>query len=310
MANRRAITPELGILEANLRANAYKQVDFIFGATIRNFIQNGTSTIGVIMKDFEKFVEVYDKELKGSRAKFRDAHQISAEKARSAMLRRYDETNENRPSYRTNPTDARLKRFADGKLRNALASPEMFQISYQSIGFGNTALLDKEAPQWARLNWGAGGVANSGAGFSPGSQGGSGYKSNFSRFFNVGATTLAESPGPRPAFSIPKGFWFDGTKFYPYSRQLSDLAHAGGNPEGGAAQGNIPGSGGLLAHYAGAGRRGKLSSSVAFQKRMETKGIKAHRFLDAGLFELFSSVGNEYQKIVDGWMEKAKAASA
>lgn len=212
MASRRVLPNNVGALnDYGLKANAYLDAEFIFGITVDQIINNARSSLGNMMQDFQTFSENYEKQVKQSRKTFAAAHVRAAERAQAAILLRYDETHEGRESYRTNPAEARLKRFAGGKLRRALSSPSFFQVSYNSVGLGNLDLLNSQAPQWARLNFGAGAAANSGSKFSSG-KGSGGYSSNFSRFFNAGATRLVSQPGPRPGFTIPRGFWFDENK--------------------------------------------------------------------------------------------------
>lgn len=302
MASRPVLGATRGTLaSAGLRANAYKSVDFAFAATVNQLINNASSVLNQMMSDFQGFSEAYGESVRGSRRTFAAAHTRAAERARGAMLRRYDETDEKRSAYRTDAKDARLRRYSGGRLRSVLADQSFFQVSYNSIGIGDLEKLNKEAPQWARLNFGAGGAAGGGSAISGGT-GGGGYASNFTRYFQAGATTLLEKPGPRPPFLIPRGYWFEGHKFYPWSRAIASAARSGDNPEtaGGA---NAVHAGGVYAHYAG---RQAQSTSAIFQRRKFTRGIKAHRFIDAGIFELFSSLGGEYQNIVDNWRIEAE----
>lgn len=305
MPSRPSLNIERGILAAEgLRANAFKNTDFFFAVTVEQMINNASTMLNQIMTDFDGFSEAYGESVRGSRRTFAAAHTRAAEQARAAMIRRFDETDEKRTAYRTDPKDARLRRYAGGRLRSAISDPDFFQISYNSIGVGDIEKLNKEAPQWARLNFGAGAAAESGSRAVQGG-GASGYASNFTRYFQAGATTVLSKPGPRPAFSIPRGFWFEGHKFYPYSRSIAAAARTGQSPES-ASDASAVGASGIYSHYSGRGSAAPVVGSAVFQRRRETRGIKAHRFIDAGIFQLFTSLGNEYQRIVDGWRSQAE----
>jgi len=93
-------------------------------------------------------------------------------------------------------------RDAGGRLLRALGREDFFRGTYDGIGLANRNLLDREARQWHRLNFGA----RPGAGVAP-------------RQFQitwqglaVGAIGLPSEPSA--PFGLPRGFWREGG-FYP-----------------------------------------------------------------------------------------------
>lgn len=104
--------------------------------------------------------------------------------------------------------EGRWPRYSGGKLRAALASPEFFEATPDGIRFINTDLLNREAKQWARLNFGA---APAGQGSLPPMQVMMGDT-------NIGSIGLNE--GARPGFMIPRGLWRDG-EFHPFGEQAT-----------------------------------------------------------------------------------------
>lgn len=109
----------------------------------------------------------------------------------------------NTPSTRMNPRDARNRRYAGGALLRAIQAPDFFQATANGLEFINVNRLDKEARQWRRLNFGAGGVAGAAPGRSQ------------VIWAGLVVAQLGLAPDPRRPFKIPKGYWINGNDFYP-----------------------------------------------------------------------------------------------
>lgn len=108
------------------------------------------------------------------------------------------------PPYRVNATAK--GRDAGGRLENALSSGEFFRGTYDGIGFANRTMLDRQARQWHRLNFGA--LPDAGARSRPAQITWQGLV--------VGAIGLPTAPS-RP-FLMPRGFWTEGGAFRPTGR--------------------------------------------------------------------------------------------
>lgn len=165
------------------------------------------------------------KNVKYAKAEFTDANYRLARMMQDSMLRSYDQTVTARKefsSYRANGEGDTQPRFSGGKLRRALSHRDMVVATPQGIAYINNDILDREAKQWARLNYGAGGAAGGGGGA---------YPWTF-RGVTLGALTLPWAPSP--AFRMPHGVWIGGRNgsvndqglsagFYPRSSQLNVL---------------------------------------------------------------------------------------
>lgn len=210
-----------------------------------------------------------------------------------------------------------------GMLGEVLKSPAFVASSATGVSFGNLALLDAEAKHWARLNYGAGakgGVGASGGfhdsilesasnptGFQPSQTEFRGHTYGageiYKRFQSAAQTELGSfhlNPGPRIAFTIPKGFWFGAggnqvltprftggpskDQFFPFNAAskhaaLYSLGHNSQNPY-------------------------RLSKNENFtlrpyiQAKTLTAGIAPHRFLDVGLRVLYGAVGQSIEGYV------------
>lgn len=90
----------------------------------------------------------------------------------------------------------RTDRYANGALLRALQSDSMYRATSRGLYFIDTDVLDREARQWRRLNFGAGGGGPEGSMIPP------------KRFPVTGlGLMIGIEPDPRPAFRIPRGMW-------------------------------------------------------------------------------------------------------
>lgn len=82
-----------------------------------------------------------------------------------------------------------------GGMDRALNDKNLVQATPRGIEFGNVAVLDREARQWARLNFGAGGA-------------GRGSHEQFRvRFSNLPAIEFNFAQRARPGYGLPRGFF-------------------------------------------------------------------------------------------------------
>lgn len=108
-------------------------------------------------------------------------------------------------SYRTDDSGPGGRSYRDsGKvLLKALQDPRMFRVARDGIDFLDPAFLDSRARQWYRLNFGAGAA------------GGRTRKGSTARMTmfgkRVGGDISLNRFGPSRPFTMPAGFWVDGT---------------------------------------------------------------------------------------------------
>lgn len=203
------------------------------------------------------------------------------------------------PSYSTR------SHLGGGALQRALESPDFFRVSGNGVTFGNTAVLDAVAPQWARLNYGAGAKATGGP-YGDDGHGGvaANYKPTYSpqtgrsqSRFTFGNLALPNKP--RPPFSVPPGLW----------RQDGHFVFPSFNPEGSTAEFRPYSQETLNTALDSLGLHGKERYSARrklVQKRVPTAGIAARRFLDIGAREFFGAAQTEMVGVLNHWIEIAE----
>lgn len=124
----------------------------------------------------------------------RRAHQDAGDQARRSMVAAYTHRAHRRavPSYRVGD------RYAGGALRRALNQPGQVEATAFTLRFINRDILNQEARQWRRLNYGAGG----------GSEGGIVAPAQFPvQWDGLVVATLGLPPDTRPGFTIPQGIF-------------------------------------------------------------------------------------------------------
>lgn len=217
-----------------------------------------------------------------------EAHTRLALNAQDSVLRSYDQTvtarNKRRlGAYRDtiNPaTNPKNIRYADGKLRSALAGRDFWAADARGLAIINVDVLNKKARQWARLSAGAGGR-------------GSGSRKQFEvRWGNLVVAALGLNMRPSPAFLIPKGYWFDpgsGQPVGPGARGSSQFYPMGEGPRSRART--------STSALSDEGKRVR----VPMQRKRVTRGIEARNFLDAGVRRIARDIGPTYVRMHRDW---------
>lgn len=205
------------------------------------------------------------------------AHYDIGEAARRSVQNAYTHRRFRRPkgSYRIDDygSDGQNQRYAGGALRRALGSDKgHVEADEYGLRFLNTAVLNEEAKQWRRLNYGAGGKA----GQAP-------HQFNL-EWGGVVVATLGLPADPRPAFKIPRGYWIgpDGKRvgagggssdrFYPVGTTSADI------------------------------NRGEAFRGRPSPARM-TAGIAASNFIDAGVRRIANEIPSAYINLYAQWVE-------
>lgn len=225
------------------------------------------------------------------KAELARAHETIARKGQDSVLRSYDQTVTGRNKRRLGPyrdvdypaNNPRNRRFADGKLRAALASQDFWEADAQGIRFINVDELNRKAKQWARLSAGAGGR-------------GTGSRQRFEvRWGGLVVAALGLNMRPSPTFMIPKGYWFDpnsGQPVGPGARGSSQFYPLGEGPRASARQ--------TTTAVTQEGTRVR----IPLQRRRMTAGIQARNFLDAGVRRISRELGPTYERMHKDWFDK------
>ena len=215
----------------------------------------------------------YGRLVRSRRPAFREANARVGREANRAALQAFERGRLGTSTYRSGETSLRYKRYAGGKMAAALSSDEMFLAKPDGLLWLNGPHLDIQAPQWYRLNFGAGAKGAS-----------SKRPVNYSlKFFdqNVGTIGLVGFQ-VSPSFFLPAGFF------------TSDGSFAGRTANG-AARGQAfrPVNfqrGRLQAEAAAALQTAPVRVRAAVtnvnrlaNRRQLSQGIRGTGFLDAGI---------------------------
>lgn len=210
-------------------------------------------------------------------------HETVATEAHRRVIAKYDSTvGKSHASYRAG--QGRLV----GQMRIALANPSIISAQRDGIIFGDTAILDRTAAHWRRLNFGAGARgAERYAQPAPLKLDGQRLSSQFLRF---------DQGGPSPAFTMPRGFWFEsgnlvkasgprqGSEFFPFGQGIRRVEQVSGISVG--------------------GRRDSLLLSQFISGGGVTRGIRGQQFFEPGLFYIAETLPGLYKKLAESWIQE------
>lgn len=213
------------------------------------------SASGAVAERLQQINAFYADAQRSRRRALATAYDQVGQEAVKATVRAYDARHKPGDPYRANAS-GKMRRDAGGKLRSALASPNMYLAGPDGIAFVNEDWLDSRARQWYRLNFGAG---------SRGAEGDR-PKSYRMKFLNQ-QTNLGVSLGafqPSAPFRMPAGIFLDGGE--PIARDkgrrgLDEFAPAN------YVKRNMP----------------DIHGSIRYDRAGFTKGIEASNFLDRGV---------------------------
>lgn len=127
---------------------AMKRIVALMAQESTESVANALTIFGESLRD--KFSAAREYEL-------RNIHLKAAQSAQQAMLQRYAKIVAPRSlgGYRAD-APGKWKRYSGGQLEKALASPNFYRASKDGILWGLKGPLDQAAPQWYRVNYGAG----------------------------------------------------------------------------------------------------------------------------------------------------------
>lgn len=159
-----------------------------------------TQLTGEAAEVMTTFATTLQKEYRNRRGRMTRMHQDIGLEAQQRVISAYSSRVNPRgtPPYRATAT-GKYKRYAGGKMLQALSDPQFFSASYNGISFINNAVLDRKAKQWYRLNFGAGAEGRSGQ-YKP--------KEYRIRFFDTAVGTISlKGYEPSKPYAIPSGFF-------------------------------------------------------------------------------------------------------
>jgi len=248
------------------------------------------SEIGTAM-----LVRKYAKGMLRSESKRKDLtemHERLAKNAQRSILNSYKSGKKRgRSSYRMNDTGT-LKRYSGGALSKALENRKLFISDATGIGGINIRLLDSQARQWYRLNFGA--LPRSSK--VPG-------QGSFKLFGQIAGTKLSlRKYGPSKPFFVPNSIRTVGKSSKLGLNETPPFSSwSTGSPK--VRRGKGSRSPGPYIYVYGKPKRGKLAGTF---NSVLSKGITGTRFLDAGIQFINNNYGGEFTKLVKFWDKKSR----
>lgn len=273
------------LLQTRLKALSAQGVSLSSAGLSRQLVNEAAkNTAGVTGEILSQIGLFYNDAVRERRRSLETAYGDVGRQANKAVAAKYRRTKGRggAGAYRANAS-GKYKRDAGGKLGRALTSDNMFLAGPDGIAYVNMPYLDSQARQWYRLNFGAG--ARGQASQRPASK----------RVIFFGEQTSLDvglqGLGPSASFSMPGGLFTnsDGQAlpFNP-SRRGKDAFNPGNYLK------NRPN---LLARSSGV----KL-------KQIQTQGIAAQNYLDAGTDVISRGVPNVTTKFIRGILQESFAA--
>ena len=253
---------------------------------VRDRLKNG---IDIWMK------EIYREE--ANKQKLEALHDKLAGEMHEQIMAAFEESGigKKRASYRWSDT-GKLKRFSNKALKRAISDPKLVESDYTGIAI-NVGGLDDAAIQWYKLNFGAGAAGE--ASPKPNTAG----PIKFGKF-KTNTDVNLNSYEPSAPFMVPamglRGYWTSKSGFAKtnYETLASTKKPAFMGPGRGWKQAPRKGEGSLIV-------LGRGWSPLGFEARL-SKGIAAHRFLDAGTQHFNRNYGQRTSKLFNEWHNKAR----
>jgi len=249
-------------------------------ALVREISQNVADDIDLVLA---RGMKLWAQDLRRStvaKKELKSVNERVASGARGAVLNSYMNSGiGKRPSYRTT---GRHKRYAGEAMQAALTESNYIKSDAGGIRFGNKKALDRQAAQWYRLNFGAGGKASGG---QPPAQ----VPMKFFRR-EIGKKVNLSRYKPSKAFNMPAGFF--SSSFNPSN----------------SGRFNAPsGVVGSDAFYL-PGRGQSFTFERKILRKRPTQGIKAHHFLEAGANYINAKYPEEIERMTTTWHREALRA--
>ncbi len=247
-------------------------------------------------------------------------HRQVAQDAQISMLTRYSRIVEPRSlgAYRNDEANPKWRRYSGGILKAAIADPSFYRASKDGIMWGSMEWLDSQAPQWYRLNYGAGAR---GAGYRASQA----FPSAQMKFFQqtITASLIPSSFSASGAYLLPKGVFGDvspemGTTRF---RKVNISSIRGGKRKmgsplefgaGGMVNGKIPREN-LSFERAPFNPISYIESKIGSAAAASlptigpklTRGFAGSFFIEAGLQRMSRTLPAAYEKLMTEWFKEA-----
>lgn len=258
-------------------------------AILRQFAAESTSQLA---KSMEKFLRSLQRSSSSGRAGVTAINSQLGQEFQHKVVASYDKKIKHKKPYRHEETNKKLRRYADGVMGSALESPSaMYRVSGNQLYLVDKGIMDELAPQWYRLNFGAGGA-------------GSGGRTPMGGNWRLGRKTIRfkfslEGMPASKAFTVPAFGGKDGGSraFSVYSKEHSgkNLKVRVSNREG-FESGYKPG----MAMYLQGTKDGRVVNHPW------SKGIKGMHFFEDGIDWVNKRYPEELNELINTWFKSAQ----
>lgn len=274
--------------------------------------QSALQATGGMAELIGSFAAAMAEQVSSGNGDLKKVYEAAAREGQAAMLRKYKATRKTHGLHYRGEDSGDYKRYTGVMERLLEQGQAFFRINDSGVDFIMPQLLDRAAPQWYRLNFGASPAPSAAV-----------RKGNIMFFGTSVPGPALDGFRPSAAFRIPPGVWSMQLLAQTASLRGERSAErpglfATGRIEG-AGSGGKPASGkplNLMNHTKG-------GSGVAFYPSSQmnnpvfgaetarmTRGIVGGRFFDAGLAEFNHKLGWGLEVMVEQWVEDARAQSA
>jgi hypothetical protein len=234
-----------------------------------------------------------------------DLHKRTADEAQQVIIEAYQSSKviDKGHPYRFAESSQKLRRYSNGLMLKALSDKNLNSSSAEGIQFVNVSILDSQAKQWRRLNFGAGDRGNSSPKRTPTKMNFFGQQSRVSLDF--------ANQKPSPGFYMPESL----SAFGFFANQLSGTNSGVFSPVplvAGAGQafyivtsrtvtedGVHPGT-----RFSGMGkisRSKKIANARFFARHHATQGIRAAGFLEEGAEYINRTYPERLTELITDW---------
>lgn len=252
-------------------------------AILRQFAAESTSQLA---KSMEKFLRSLQRSSSSGRAGVTAINSQLGQEFQHKVVASYSKRIKHKEPYRHKESDSRLRRYAGGHMDRALESPSaMYRVSGNQLYLVDKSAMSKLAPQWYRLNFGAGSA-------------GSGGRAPMGGNWRLGRKTIRfkfslEGMPPSKAFRVP-----DGTgAFAVYSQKHSgkNIKVRVSHREGSSSR-YMPG----MAMYLQGAKDGQTVTNPW------SKGIKGMHFFEDGIDWVNKRYPEELNELINTWFRSAQ----
>lgn len=254
---------------------------------LREAVQNASIQLsGQAQAVMLTFARTLEREYRNRRGRMTTINRTVGAEAQAKVISSYlSRVNQaGTPPYRANAS-GKFKRYAGGKMLQALQDPSFFKGTALALEFINEQLLDRKAKQWYRLNYGAGPRGKSGP-----------YKAQEHKlkFFEetVGVVSL-KGMQPSEAYNMPRGFFVN-----PQTSKPQKL---------GSSRGDI-----FVPIRSSSARTVKKKGGGPRQSQIWTggrsQGFGGFHFFDLGVRHIARKWPTENLRMFNDWVKEAAAA--